>query len=307
MKYSLRDWAEYLGYRFIEATAIYLPERLLPFYARGLAFLVFRVLKIRRTVALQNLTLAFPEMSPAKCLEIAYQSYVHFLLLILEFWKLWRWNPERLTEMVQFRSHDLVNGLLKENSGAILVSAHFGNWEIGGAYLTRYWKPFYVIQKRQKNRLVDQRMAALRRRWGMEIIYTRGAVRNSFRVLRKGHALALLSDQDAGKKGIFVPFFGRQASTPAGAAILHLKTGAPLFFGALVRRKPFHYQFELIPVPYQGAKIVNEENVQRVTAQITEIVEKYVRQFPEQYFWVHKRWKSSRPLETIPVTELSSD
>ncbi len=296
MKISLRDRLEYVGYRLIEGLAIYLPRRGLVSYAKILAILVYKIFKIRKDVALENLRQAFPEKNDQTLERIAFHSYFHFLLLILEFWKLWRLTPRQITKIVDLVSDSVVEKILNDKKGIIIASAHFGNWEFGAAYLTRFWKPFYVIQKRQKNRLVDARMAALRRRWGMEIIYSRGAVRHSVRVLSRGHALALLGDQDAGRKGVFVPFFGRLASTPAGAAILHLKTGVPLVFGAVIRIAPFRYRLELVPIPYNGEMIVNKENVWQVTSSITKIAEEYIRKFPDQYFWVHKRWKTAPPV-----------
>jgi KDO2-lipid IV(A) lauroyltransferase len=175
----------------------------------------------------------------------------------------------------------------------VLVSGHFGNWEMAIAYLaSRFFEGASVIQLRQKNALVDQHVVDMRRRWGMEIIYSRGAVNNALSALKANQFLALLCDQDAGTHGVFVPFFGRMASTPVGAAILHLRSKATLFFGFSVRVGKFKYKVYVTPIKYHGDYQVTTENIQKITAQFSALLEQYVRQYPEQYLWLHQRWKT---------------
>lgn len=297
---NFQHYLEYVGYRLLEELVSRMPARLILPAANGLAFFVYKILRIRRQVSLENLETAFPEKTLSERERIAYQSYRHFILLIFEFWKLWRWDLQEIQNMVDSRSDDLIRQLTTENRGTMVLAAHFGNWEIGAAYLTAFWRPFLVIQKRQYNRLVDRRMAELRKRWGMEIIYSRGAVRKAIHSLKNGHSLALLVDQDSGPRGVFVPFFGKMASTAPGAAIMHLKTGAPMVVGSVIRIAPFRYQLKLVPVSYRGPMKIQRENIEKITRSFTAVIESQVRQHPEQYFWMHKRWKSVHKPATVP-------
>jgi KDO2-lipid IV(A) lauroyltransferase len=286
---------EYIAFRIIEKTIQSLPGFILNPFADFIAFITFKVAKYRRDVALENLANAFPEKSPQDRFQIAYGSYRHFALVILEFMKLASWTPEQLGKMIDIERTKEVEDMLAETrgKGAVVVSGHFGNWEMAIAYLaSRFFEGASIIQLRQKNALVDQHVVKMRRRWGMEIIYSRGAVNNALSSLKANQFLGLLCDQDAGARGVFVPFFGRMASTPVGAAVLHLRSKATLFFGFSVRVGKFKYKGYVTPIEHDSDYEVNTENIQKITAKFTAQLEKYVRQYPDQYLWMHRRWKT---------------
>jgi KDO2-lipid IV(A) lauroyltransferase len=286
---------EYIAFRIIEKTIQSLPGFILNPFADFIAFITFKVAKYRRDVALENLANAFPEKSPQDRFQIAYGSYRHFALVILEFMKLASWTPEQLGKMIDIERTKEVEDMLAETrgKGAVVVSGHFGNWEMAIAYLaSRFFEGASIIQLRQKNALVDQHVVKMRRRWGMEIIYSRGAVNNALSSLKANQFLGLLCDQDAGARGVFVPFFGRMASTPVGAAVLHLRSKATLFFGFSVRVGKFKYKGYVAPIEHDSDYEVNTENIQKITAKFTAQLEKYVRQYPDQYLWMHRRWKT---------------
>ncbi len=300
MKYPIKFYLEYAGYLAVEKGINALPHWLLGAIAQGFAILGFSILRIRRKVILKNLAIAFPEKSPAERKAIALRTYKHFSWLILEFMRMHRLTPEELSKRIIFpQENDFINRFVRPEQGLILVSGHFGNWEWVIAYLAMLWKrKVAVIQKKQKNVLVNQRMASLRERWGMQIIYMRGAVRNSLRVLKENAMVGLLGDQDIGERGVFVPFFGKNASTPPGAAILHLKSGHPLVFLVGIRQPDNRVKIELQYISLKPPALPAEQAVQELTARYTAELERYIRQYPEQYFWMHKRWKSARPLES---------
>jgi KDO2-lipid IV(A) lauroyltransferase len=286
---------EYIAFRIIEKAIQSLPGFILKPFADFIAFIAFKVAKYRREVALENLANAFPEKSPEDRFQIAYGSYRHFALVILEFMKLASWTPEQLEKMIDIeRTQEIENMLAKtRGKGAIVVSGHFGNWEMVIAYLaSRFFEGASVIQLRQKNALIDRHVSDMRRRWGIEIIYSRGAVNNALVSLKGDQFLGLLCDQDAGMRGAFVPFFGRMASTPVGAAVLHLRSKATLFFGFSVRVGKFKYKGYVTPIEHDSDYEVNTENIQKITAKFTAQLEKYVRQYPDQYLWMHRRWKT---------------
>lgn len=290
---KLRYLLEYFGYRLIEFFAAYLPEPLLIPKANFFAFLAFRLFKIRKDVTLENLKIAFPEKSEEERVDIAYGSYKHFILMILEFMRLIRWTPQQIQKMIEFESTEVLQTLLRQDRSIILDSAHFGNWEVGVAYLSKFWLPATVIQKRQKNPFVDRRMATHRRRWGMEIVYSRGAIGKVLPMTKQKRFIGLLGDQDGGRNGIFVPFLGKLASSTPGAALLRTRGQAPIVFAYVIRIDKFKFRAGLEPLPIDNNFEATAENLKAITKAYSETLEKYIRQYPEQYFWMHRRWKSA--------------
>lgn len=293
---------EYRGYRLLETVVNRIPDGMLPAVAGGLAFLAFRLLKIRRRVSLDNLRIAFPEKTEYWRRRTAYASYRHFALLILEFMKLNSRAPRDIRALVRAGNRDTgdLRRYLSTGKGVVLVSGHFGNWEMGIAYLNTLGFQSAAIQQRQKNPLVNERMKRLREKWGMEIIYPRGAVNNCVRAIREGKMAVLLGDQDAGQRGIFVPFFNRLSSTPPGAAAIALKSGAPLYFAASVRTANNRFRITVEKIAMPGDARFTPENVRRLTAGYTAALEQWVRRYPEQYFWMHRRWKTPPPATSRP-------
>jgi KDO2-lipid IV(A) lauroyltransferase len=296
LKKNQKYYLEYLVFRGIETVVRFMPGVILLLLARFLGFLGFSVVRYRRTVALDNLRHAFPEKTEQERLKIARRSYEHFALLLLEFLKFNTWGKETFRNKVVFTPESIFEELQKryEGLGFILVSGHFGNWEVLFAYLTAYYFPGGMgIIKRQHNPYIDQYVIELRQQWNLKLTYTRGAIVNCLKNLKKQRFAGLLCDQDARDKGVFVPFLNRTASTPIGAAVLHLRSGAPLVFIYTVRTGLFRYHCHFREIHAEiESNDLTERNIAAVTAAFTAELEKAIRQYPEQYLWFHKRWKT---------------
>jgi KDO2-lipid IV(A) lauroyltransferase len=293
-KISIQHHLEYLGYTAVEKFVLSVPDRQMVGVARFFAFLTFFILRIRRKDSIENLKVAFAHKNEKWYKITAYFSYLHFAMLILEFMKMTRLSPDNLQH--KFRKVDLTD-LIDEINGenaAVVISGHFGNWELAMGYLYLQGIHSAIIQRKQRNFLVDDKMKKLREKWGMEILYPEGAVDASIMALKNGKIIALLGDQDGGKKGIFVPFFGREASTNVGAAVIHLKTGATLFLGICTRVTACSFDFKVNKMQSFPEKEVNSVNIEKVTANFTHYLERAIRKNPHQYFWMHRRWKSQK-------------
>ncbi len=294
---------EYVLYRMAERLALGLPESCLPRAADLLSVVAFHGLQVRRAVCLSNLAVAFPGMPLRQRQALARAAYRHFCRLVLEFFKLQRWEPEQLKRRLHVATPEPFRRFLQEFSGGVvLVSGHLGNWEPALAYLAHFVRPTTAVMQRIKNPGVDARMAAVRRRWGTELVYSRGALRAGSRALKQGRLLAVLADQDAGTRGLFVSFLGRPASTPPGPAWLALKYRAPLLFAASIRQPNGLYRLELVPLatdypdrPFRGA-------LEALTYRYAMVLEQYVHRYPEQYFWLHRRWKTRLPTASSLAT-----
>ena len=193
-------------------------------------------LGIRRRVAAANLALAFPEKSQPERDHILAAHYREVGRIALEYARL----PE-LANAPDGKVIAEVNGLehfeAQRGRGAIVMTGHFGNFELFGAWATRV-NPIDFVVKPLSNPRVEAMVARLRANAGVGVIPLGGSLKHIFRALREGHWVALLADQDARQLGAFVPFFGRLASTPVGPARIALQTGVPMLFGTIRRQAP---------------------------------------------------------------------
>jgi KDO2-lipid IV(A) lauroyltransferase len=295
VKQTYKNILEYYGFRLIEITVKILPLFAIQFVANFLAFITFKVIKLRRQVALENLSLAFPEKTKQQRFNIAYQSYIHFAQVLIEFMKFSSWSIEKIEKRVFIEKPELFDIIMQGNKdkGMIFVSGHLGNWEIPIIFLAaKNVAELTVIQQRQRNHLVDRHLSNIRGRRGMKILYTGDAISNALVDLKQKRLVAIVCDQDAGKRGVFVPFFGRMAATPVGASLLHLQSKARLVFACSVRTGQLRYKGIMIPIEYRGDYSINKENMAIITGKFTSILEDLVRQYPEQYLWGHRRWKT---------------
>ena len=189
----------------------------------------------------------------------------------------------------------IVEERLARGKGLIVATGHLGNWELGGAYVAARGMPIDAVARHMANPLFDRYLTRTRERIGMSIIHDDEAVKRVPRSLRAGRVVAFLVDQGAvGLASTWVPFFGRFAKTPRGPAVFALRLGAPVVFGAVVRRPSGRYMitFEAIDTVETGDR---EIDVDRIVADYTQALERHVRSAPEQYFWHHRRWKHQRP------------
>ena len=291
---TLRDKVEYAALRGFIWPLQRLPLRLAVSLGAELGTFLYRVVRVRREVTEQNLRTAFPELPEAEIEALALRTYRNFGRMLAEFVREPRLTPEFLAEHVEFVNEDVLREAVAAGKGGILVTGHFGNWEWMAAALCARGYDLQPIVAEQRNRLVEKLIDDFRAAAGVRVIkFGAPSVRQTLKLLRSNGFVGILVDQDAGRNGEFVPFFGRPASTPKGPAVFHLKTGSPLIFLASVRLGPGRHRVycERLRVETDGQP--TDENVHAVTAAITARLEHWVRQYPDHWFWMHRRWKSS--------------
>jgi KDO2-lipid IV(A) lauroyltransferase len=291
-RHAPRHRVEYALARTLEGAVASLPEGMADAFGRRLGAAVYR-LGIRRATVEQNLRLAFPEATQAWRDDVARRAYEHLGREAAAMLRLAKLDPQAVIDRTVTRGWDEMEGALAEGNGCILVTGHYGNWEIAAATVASRGVPISAIVRRQGNLLVDQRLDATRRRLGVETISQREAPLKVPRALRKNGVVGIVGDQDARKAGVFVPFFGVPASTHRGPALFAIRFGAPVF-ACVARRLPgpgvrYEVSGTRVPVPRTGDL---EADIAALTAELAARLEASVREAPEQYFWFHRRWKS---------------
>jgi Kdo2-lipid IVA lauroyltransferase/acyltransferase len=253
-------------------------------------------LGIRRAVVERQLSAALPERNHEDIERIARETYAQLGRTSVETAILPAYNAAEIVSLFEeVEGWSIVEERLARGKGLIVVTGHLGNWELGGAYLAARGIPIDVVARHMANPLFDRYLTRTRQQIGMTVVHDEEAVRRVPRSLRSGRAVAFLVDQGAvGLASTWVSFFGRYAKTPRGPAVFALRLEAPIVFGAAVRRPSgrYHLTFEPIDVTPTGER---EADVDRIVADYTATLERWIRRTPEQYFWHHRRWKHQRP------------
>ncbi len=286
----LLEYALILGARALDRL---LGARLMGRLAAGLGRLAYRPLRIRADLVEAHLRQAFPDRDEPWIRRTASDSYAHLGREGMSLLRLSRLGREQVLAATRIDLDEL-RAALAEGSGAVVATGHLGNWEVAGAALAARQIPLDAVAQRQANPYFDRLINRARARLGLRVIVKGGATTAALAALEQGRAVALVADQDARNRGVFVPFLGRPASTHRGAAVLALRSGAPLFMGVMTRGRDGLYQgwLERVPCPSDGDF---DERVQALTGAFTRALERAVREHPEQYFWHHRRWKTAPP------------
>lgn len=255
---------------------------------------------VRRGVALENLKRVFPDRTEAWRRATASALYRNLGRNLAELMRFPRMSRTDILNLVEFKGREHFDRALKEGRGAMLITAHFGNWELYGAAIASAGYPLSMVVYPQHNLRVDGRLNQLRRSKGSEIIYKRDAAREIFRALRQNRFVAVLIDQDAGADGIFCDFLGHPASTPRGPALLAYKTGAPLIPGAIVRQAGGRHIGYVHGLVYPDTSKPADVELIRITSQLNRIISGYVLEHPDHWYWVHRRWKTRPTVDCHP-------
>jgi KDO2-lipid IV(A) lauroyltransferase len=293
-----KDWLTYLALRVIVVflyifdvqtnlnTACFLGRLLWKYYHRG------------RKRALDNLRASFPEKDEQWIRNTGRRSFEHIAMLAIDVLftpRLVRKSNWRTYS--RFKNTERAKWLMKEDKGLIMVTGHYGNFEIMGYMMGLFGFNIYSIARPLDNRFINKHLYLVRRRVGQRIIDKKGAAELMPHLISSGATLGFIGDQDAGRKGIFVDFFGRKASTYKSIGLLAITNNIPIVVGYSRRidsRFVFEMGIERIIFPQEWAE--KDDPLTWVTAEYTRAIEQFVREDPTQYWWLHRRWKH-RPRE----------
>ncbi len=299
LRKTLIQWRDYALLRLVFLLARPLPFRALQRLGRGLGVFCWYLVPFRKAVALENLAATVGrDLDRDRLHRLGRDFYAQLGATLLEFCGYWRLSSEAVLELVDVEGAEHLDAAVGEGRGALLISGHFGNWELLGAWLAARGHTVRFLAKTQSNRRVDRLQNSLRAEAGVGIIRAGPSLKELVRTLREGGLIGLLGDQDAGRGGLFLDFLGQPASVFRGTAQLAWKLRVPVVTGFLVREADGRHRAVIQPPITVDPGWDEATAIREITAQHTQRLAAMIRRHPDHYFWVHRRWKT-RPPEAV--------
>lgn len=251
----------------------------------------------RRLITLRNLSKAFPDKNPDEIQRLAKGAYRNVAIVAAEFADLPFWTKENISNIIDVEGLEHCVAALEKNRGLLMFGAHFGNWELGVIASSLLLKPLVLIYRPLDNSVLENLVTWVRLSTGNRALAKSSAMWPMVRVLRQNGIIGLLIDQNvANYEGVFVDYFGVEACTTNGLAHLALLTGAPVVPAFMVRQDDNRYRFVFGPEVNLIRTEDEEKDVVENTSIFTTIIEDMVRKYPDQWLWLHERWKGKKEL-----------
>lgn len=261
-------------------------------FAVIIALIFFYLIPIRKSVTINNLTHAFPHLNKKQINKIAFGTYKSFAITLVEILLLPSISKAEMINFVKCNNIELIERKFQQGKGVILLSAHFGNWEFGANSISlQSDQKFMVIVKPLRNKLVSEWMNKMRTKWNNEIVPLGVSIRQIYSVLKDKKIVAMIADQRGPEGSIKLNFFGRKTSVFIGPAALAVKTGAPLIYGIPIRQSDYTYKMELVEISTDDLPEENEAKIEELSRRHLQYLEKVIKEYPEQWLWMHNRWR----------------
>lgn len=288
------DYTAYLVVRTLICTIQALPLGMCDAIARKLGWFVWHVVRLRRKVVEENLAIAFPEKSLAERNAVALAMWRHLFLMVMEIA-----HAPRKVHRTNWREHSYIADMkqflapLLQGRPVVIISGHLGNFELGGYLLALHGFPTHTIARRLDNPYLDEFVNSFRGATGQYMLPKEGSSQAIANILVQGGALVLLGDQHAGNNACWVDFFGKPASTHKAVAVFTLSGNAPTVVCAALRHAPLMTELRVSEWVDPADPQFQLGTIPLLTGWYTRCLEQLIRVAPDQYWWVHRRWKGS--------------
>ena len=266
-----------------------MPDKLNYYLAQGLGSILYYLIKERRELAINNIKKALA-VNESKAQELTKAVFQDVAIKFVNTLKLEQKSLTELEEKITVEGKEYLEEIYQSDKGAVLFTGHFGNWELLGVYLSALGYPLTAIARDYKNDYIYQEVMKIRQSKGAEV-YNRSEIKKSLQALLEQKLLLILGDQDAHQEGEFMQFFGRPASTPLGPVKLAQLSNSYLVPIYLVREGIDDYRL-LVKEPLAIEKDAEIEKQREVLQYLTTSLENVIRDYPSQWLWLHRRWKT---------------
>ncbi len=295
---QVADYSVYLLVRILICVVQSLSLATCQTLSRHLGWFCWHVLKLRRKVTEENLRVAFPEKSQSERDTIALGMWRHLLLMVMEI----AHAPRKIkrTNWREFSSTPNMKEILVrliDSRPTVMISGHHGNFELGGYLLAMHGYPTHTVARPLDNPYLDRFVNEFRGSTGQYMLPKQGSGEQIAELLERGGTLALLGDQHAGRGACWVDFFGKPAGTHKAVSVFTLGSDAPTAVTAALRRegKPLKIDMHVAQIVDPLDSDFEYDTIPLLTEWYTQHLEALIRQAPEQYWWVHRRWKGEPP------------
>ena len=269
-----------------------LPENTAMCLGRWIGLLWFHVIRYRRRLVMTNLRLAFShEKTEDQIRETARKNFIHYGLYLAEFLRLPGMSEKALEEKIRILDVSHIQTALSKGKGVIVICGHYGNFDLMAIAQSMAGFDSHIITKKIRNKTVNDYWQGIREAKGVNFLPKKNAMFTILRLLKKNNIVVMIFDQHMGKnKGVRVNFFNRPASTMKAVAMIALKTGTPVVPIFNWREDNRHYLTSGPEIPLvQGTS--KEETIRLSTQRFNDVLEAFIRKHPEQWTWIHRRWK----------------
>ena len=282
----------YIILKAMSSLVLFLPARWVLPTGSLLGGIAYLVLSRERKNAIENLNIAFSHEKSARDIKrVCRESFQNLGINLIELLRFPKLDRENIDKLVTIKGEDRIDTAIENGKGAIMLTAHLGNWELLAAYAALKGYPINVVARNIYYEGYNDMLVRLRESKGMKVIY-REDVKRMFHSLKNNELLGILADQDTDKvDGVFVKFFNELAYTPTGPVALSIRSGAPLIPCFIIRGNGRHTIFveEPLPILRTGDK---DKDLLVNTERYTKVIEEWVRRYPSQWVWLHQRWKT---------------
>lgn len=294
---DVTDYSAYLVLRVLIAAVQAMPPRACERIAELLAAIFTYVVPMRKRVLAENLRIAFPSITDEQIQTMSLGMWRHLFLMVMEIAhtprRVHRTNWRQLVDIPQVET---IIRTMYTTRPSVVISGHYGNFELGGYLMGLFGFPTHTVARALDNRFVDQFINDFRGRTGQHMLPKNGSGEQVEALLASGGALTLLGDQSAGPKGCWVSFFGKPASTHKAVALFSLTFKAPtIVVGVRRKQRMLDYYIDVADYVDPAAADFPYAGVQQMTEWYTGCLERLILAGPEQYWWIHKRWKGNPP------------
>jgi KDO2-lipid IV(A) lauroyltransferase len=295
----MRETLEFWLVLVVARTLGWLPRGLSRRIADGLAWSVYRGLGRLRQVGLRNLEMALPELSAEERDRTLRGVFQHLGWQLVEFCRMARYTPENTSDWIRTEGLNNYQAAKIRGKGVLIVTGHLGAWELSSFYHSLMGHPMSMVIRRLDNRRLDEFVNGIRCMHGNRVLHKDDFARGLLRSMREGDTVGILMDTNmTPPQGVFVEYFGRQACAASGLARVALKTGAAVLPGFMLwepgeQKYVLHFGPELTFARTADA----EADIVSATQECTRAIESWVRRYPDQWLWIHRRWKTRPPGE----------
>ncbi|MGM0370472.1 MAG: lysophospholipid acyltransferase family protein [Bacillota bacterium] len=283
------EFLTYLLFKVLKFIVNLVPDKISYYLAQGLGSLLYHLVSERRELAVRNIKQAL-QFSEQQAQQLTKEVFQDVAIKFVKILKLEGCSLTELDDCIKVEGEEYLEQIKESDRGTVLFTGHFGNWELLGIYLSALGYPLTAIARDHKNDYIYQEIMKIRESQGAEI-FNLGEIKKSLKALLNNKSLLILGDQDAHAAGEFVEFFDRPASTPIGPVKLAQRSNSYLVPVYLVREGFNSYRL-IVNEPRTIAKDAPLEEQRRVLQELTTSLEDVIRDYPSQWLWLHRRWKT---------------